>query len=133
MTYRSFLAICTLFSIILLSSSLPISLIQYSDGKYSQVVSDPLKRTQRDVFPDTTDRVTEDSTDASENPEATTKIEVSSDLLKLFHRSRRSNNEFPKYDSDDYYYENQDYAGYDRRGYAVGYADKNDDFPTVVW
>ncbi|XP_030759429.1 uncharacterized protein LOC115884859 [Sitophilus oryzae] len=48
-------------------------------------------------------------------------------------RVRRSSNYRQRYDDSDNYYDNDDWAGYDRKGSDVGYLDKDDDAPTVVW
>ncbi|KAF7284472.1 hypothetical protein GWI33_022066 [Rhynchophorus ferrugineus] len=40
---------------------------------------------------------------------------------------------YEDYENNNDYYNDDDWAGYDRKGFDVGLMDKNDDFPTVVW
>ncbi|XP_066155635.1 uncharacterized protein [Euwallacea fornicatus] len=54
-------------------------------------------------------------------------------LVKLFHRIRRAYEGRSKYIYSNDYYNERDQGGYNRKKSDVGYLDRDDDFPTVVW
>ncbi|XP_066262173.1 uncharacterized protein [Euwallacea similis] len=115
--------ITLLLSAAVLATAFPSNLLspaQISDSTLNETVS------------------TEITTDANMQEEAiSTTIDTPHSgkvaLFKLLHRIRRAYGRHSKYIDLDDYYDERDQGGYDRKGSDVGYLDRDDDFPTVVW